>query len=109
MRNVPRMDIHEALEAGRSCWTRQPWMTALRVDIARLIDKHSGVMTGGELAEAVLSARGSVADGDERYRLAYAVVYAAIETEAVLEGARFTLYREDEGILAVGTESLGWS
>jgi hypothetical protein len=47
-------------------------MTALRDDIARLIDKHSGVMTGEELAEAVLAARGSVADGIERYRLASA-------------------------------------
>ena len=82
-------------------------MTALRDDIARLIDKHSGVMTGEELAEAVLSARGSVADGNERYRLASAVAYAAIETEAVREGARFTLFRDGESVLMVATESLG--
>ena len=48
-----------------------------------------------------------MADGDERRRLASAVAYAAIETVAVREGARFTLYREGEGVLAVGTESLG--
>ena len=105
--NVNRTDIQNALEAGRERWSRQPWMTALRDDLARLIDKHAGVMTGEELAEAVLSSRGSVADGDERHRLASAVAYAAIETEAVREGARFTLYREDDGVLAIGTESLG--
>ncbi len=104
---VNRTELQEALEAARERWSRQPWMTALRDDIARLIDKHSGVMTGEELAEAVLSARGSVADGGERYRLASAVAYAAIETEAVREGARFTLFRDGEGVLIVGTESLG--
>lgn len=104
---VNRTGLQEALEAARERWSRQPWMTALRDDIARLIDKHSGVMTGKELAEAVLSARGSVADGDERYRLASAVAYSAIETEAVREGARFTLFRDGERVLVVATESLG--
>lgn len=104
---IDRTDIQEALEAARERWSRQPWMTALRDGIARLIDKNSGVMTGEELAEAVLAARGSVADGDERYRLASAVAYAAIETEAVREGARFTLFRDGESVLVVATESLG--
>jgi hypothetical protein len=103
---VKRVDVQQTLEAARERWTRQPWMTSLRDDIARLIDKHSGAMTGDELAEAVLSARGSVADGDERRRLASAVAYAAIETEAARESARFTLYRQDEGLLAVATQSL---
>jgi serine/threonine protein kinase len=102
-----RTAIREALEAARARWSRQPWMTALRDDIARLIGKHSGVMTGKELTEAVLSARGSVADGDERYRLASAVAYAAIETEAVREGAKYTLFRDGESVLVVATESLG--
>lgn len=107
---VNRTDVQAALDAARERWARQPWMTALRDDIARLIDKHSGVMTGRELAEAVLSARGSVTDGDQRYRLASAVAYAAIETEAVREGARFTVFRilrDGESVLIVGTESLG--
>ena len=104
---VNRTDIRETLEGAKERWSRQPWMTALRDDIARLINKHSGVMTGEELTEAVLSARGSVADGDERYKLATAVAYAAIETEAIREGARFTLYRDGESVLIVGTASLG--
>ena len=104
---VNHTDVRKALEAAKNRWKRQPWMTALRDDIARLVDKHSGVVTGEELTEAVLSARGSVADGYERYRLATAVAYAAIETEAIREGARFTLYRDDESVLIVGTENLG--
>ncbi len=97
-----RADVQDALEAARERWSRQPWMTALRDDIARLVDKHSGVMTGDELAEAVLAARGSVADGGERQRLASAVAYAALETEAVREGARFILFRDGERVVIVG-------
>lgn len=103
---VNRIALQAALEAARERWSRQPWMTALRDDMARLLDKHAGVMTGDELAEAVLAVRGSVADGKERYRLASAVAYAALETEAVREGARFTLYREGEGVFTVATASL---
>ncbi|MEA3410517.1 MAG: BREX system serine/threonine kinase PglW [Pseudomonadota bacterium] len=102
-----RSDILAALEAARERWGRQPWMTALRDDVARLVDKHAGVMTGTELAAAVLSARGSVRDGDERIRLASAVAYAAVETEAAREGARFTVYRHGERFLVVGTADLG--
>ncbi len=104
---VSRAEVQDALAVAWERWSRQPWMTALRDDTARLIDKHSGAMTGAELAEAVLSARGSVAEGDQRCRLAAAVAYAAIETEAVREGARFTLLREGESVLIVATESLG--
>jgi len=51
---VNRAELQEALEAARKRWSRQPWMTALRDDIARLMEKHSGVMTGEELAEPVM-------------------------------------------------------
>lgn len=107
MLNINRTGLQAALETGRERWSRQPWMTTLRDDVSRLVDKHSGVMTGRELAEAVLAARGSVAEGNDRYRLASAVAYAAIETEAIREGVRFTLYRDGERVLVVGTDSLG--
>ncbi|MGH8573420.1 MAG: DNA-directed RNA polymerase subunit alpha C-terminal domain-containing protein, partial [Gammaproteobacteria bacterium] len=37
-----RSEIQKALETARQRWSRQPWMTALREDIARLVDKHAG-------------------------------------------------------------------
>ena len=37
-------------------------MTALRQDLAAVLDKSGGVMTIDELSAAVLAARGSVAD-----------------------------------------------
>jgi len=104
---LDRSEVQKALETARQRWSRQPWMTALRDDIARLVDKHAGVMTGDELAEAVLAARGSVADGAERYRLATAVAYAALETEVARENARFLLYREGRRVLAIATEGPG--
>ncbi|MGH8578270.1 MAG: BREX system serine/threonine kinase PglW, partial [Gammaproteobacteria bacterium] len=48
-----------------------------------------------------------VADGGERYRLATAVAYAALETEVARENARYLLYREGRRVLAIATEGLG--
>jgi hypothetical protein len=81
-------------------------MTALREDMAAMIDRSGGVMTVEDLAAAVLAARGSAADEPARSRLAAAVAYAAVETEMAREGARYTLYRGQRGIFAVATTSL---
>jgi hypothetical protein len=67
---MSREAVQHALHRARQHWGRFPWMTALREDVARLIDKSGGVMTGHELATALLAARGSAADDPERSRLA---------------------------------------
>ncbi|MBK5938353.1 BREX system serine/threonine kinase PglW [Halochromatium roseum] len=64
-----------------SQWGKNRFITQLRHDIARLLDDQGGVMTAGELGEAVLLRRGSVQRSPTRERWAQAVVRAAIETE----------------------------
>src|SRR5690606_22701689 len=60
-----------------------------------------------ELASRLLCAHGSTVEGDERLRLAAAVVQATLETEAAKESARFILYRGHGVLLIIATSNLG--
>ena len=102
----PRPAVQHAMRRAREHWGRQPWMTALREDLAAVLEKNGGVMTVDELSAAVLAARGSAADEPARFRLAAAVAYAAVETEMLREGARYTLYRGQQGAFVVATANL---
>ena len=53
----------------------------MREDIAALLENQGGVMTATELAEALLSSRGSMQSEPVRTRQALAVLRAAVETE----------------------------
>ena len=74
---ISRAQVNEVVERARARWIRKPWMTAVRDDVARLIDAHGGLVTREELAAALLLTRGSieVAKG-ERLRRACAVLWA---------------------------------
>ncbi|MBA4158987.1 MAG: BREX system serine/threonine kinase PglW, partial [Gemmatimonadetes bacterium] len=104
---IPRAGVLEIVERARERWERQPWITALRADLARLLEKHGGVMTRAEVVQAVLTARGSAAPEAERERHAAAAAYAAIETESAREGARYVLHRGRDHLFLVATASLG--
>ena len=78
---VPRHTVQHVLQHARERWSRQPWMTELRKEIAAWLDKNGGVLTADELTAAVLTARGSVAPDADRPRLAAALAAAAVETE----------------------------
>jgi serine/threonine protein kinase len=103
---VSRQTVQHVLQRAREYWSRQPWMTALREDMAALIDKNGGLMTVEELAAAVLAARGSAAGEPDRSRLAAAISYAAVDTEMAREGARYTLYRGAQRVFVVATAAL---
>jgi serine/threonine protein kinase len=103
---MTRDAVQHTLHRARERWGRQPWMTALREDVARMIDKSSGVMTTHELATSLLAARGSAANEPGRSRVAAAVACAAVETEVAREGARYILYRGAQRIWVVATSSL---
>ncbi|MEE9146953.1 MAG: BREX system serine/threonine kinase PglW, partial [Candidatus Tectomicrobia bacterium] len=42
---MTRETVQYTLHRARERWLRQPWMTALREDVAKMIDKSGGVMT----------------------------------------------------------------
>jgi serine/threonine protein kinase len=104
---IARTDVQQIVERARERWAKQAWMTALRADVEQLLEKHGGVVTQGELSRALLAARGSAASDTERVRNASAAAYAAIETEATRESARFILYRGREHVFVVATQYLG--
>ena len=103
---VPRRTVQHVLQHARERWSRQPWMTELRKEVAAWLDKNGGVLTADELTAAVLTARGSVAPDADRPRLAAALAAAAVETEMAREGARYTLHRGAQTVLIVATPSL---
>ena len=103
---VPRRTVQHVLQHARERWSRQPWMTELRKEVAAWLDKNGGVLTADELTAAVLTARGSVAPDADRPRLAAALAAAAVETEMAREGARYTLHRGAQTVLIVATPGL---
>lgn len=104
-----RDEVRQATERARERWRKDVpmWMQPLREDVARLLEKHGGVMTQRELAASLLAIRGSAAANGERARRASAVAYAAVEVEAAREGARLTLYRGRDHVFVVATPALG--
>jgi len=103
---VPRRTVQRVLQHARERWSRQPWMTELRKDVATWLDKNGGVLTADELTAAVLTARGSVAPDADRPRLAAALAAAAVETETAREGARYALHRGSQNVLIIATPGL---
>jgi len=103
---VGREIVQQALHRARERWSRQPWMTGLRQEVAALIEMGGGVMTTAELTTAVLGARGSVADEPQRSQSAAAVACAAVDTEMSREGGRYTLHRGTHRIFIVAMPGL---
>ncbi|HXH13501.1 MAG TPA: BREX system serine/threonine kinase PglW [Alphaproteobacteria bacterium] len=98
--------VQNVVQRARAYWGKQAWMTALREDVAAILDKHGGVATVEELTVAVLAARGSTSDEPQRSRLAAAMACAALETEMARESARYLLYRGQSRVFVVATSSL---
>ena len=92
--------IGQVVTAAREKWRRNPSITALRDTVAQMIEAHGAAMTMGELCEAALNARGSVASEPRRSQLAAIVVRAAVEVERDNESPRFIERRlENDRIL----------
>ena len=89
--------VSRAVSSARKRWLKTPAITGLREDIAALLETQGGVMTATELAEALLSSRGSVQSEPLRTRQVFAVLRAAVETERDRAAARWILRRAEHG------------
>lgn len=76
-------------------WGRDKALTALRGDLAGLLVTAGGVMTAGELGDAILAARGAVAEEPQRSLLGRAIARAAVEVERTMSEPRFLVRRDD--------------
>lgn len=98
-------EVRRALHDMRARWVERPWMKPLREDVWRIVQRHGDILTDGELADALLAARGSLLEGAQRQRAAAAVARAVVEAEGARESARFELVRQDDCVLLVAVVS----
>lgn len=101
---VTRARISQLVAKARQRWAKDPAITRLRIDVADLLDANGGVMTVGELAQALVTRRGSVQDEPHRTRYAMAVARAAIETERDTAEPRFQERRSGGTVLVAVSE-----
>ena len=105
--NLDRAEVESVLQRARSRWLKQPGVTEARNDLAAILERAGGVLSGDELALAILSQRGSTALGAERICRGRAVVRAALEAEASRESNRFTWRRLSGGTAIVVAAPVG--
>ena len=85
-------DLGAYLQSARSALKKMSSFTAVRRLIIEILEQGS-VMLAQDMAQALLTARGSVQQGPVRMKLAMAVLRAAIEAEDSLEEPCFTHFR----------------
>ncbi|GIF74300.1 BREX system serine/threonine kinase PglW [Asanoa siamensis] len=87
-------------------WLANDHLIAVRNEIVALLEARGGVMSAGELAEALVAARGSYSDGPKRAAQAVGVVRAAVEAELSRGGdARVAIQRfRGSDVVLVGRE-----
>ncbi len=95
------------LTQARKRWIKNPAITALREEMATVLDAQAGVMTASELSEAMLSRRDSAQLEPLRSRQAMAVVQAAVEIERDRANPRWIIRRSrDGGAILVARDEL---
>jgi serine/threonine protein kinase len=105
--NISRARVGQVVSKVIDRWAnKEKALTRLREDIAGLLAASGGVMTSGELGEAILAARGSVLEEPQRSRLARAVARAAVEVERTMAEPRYLVRRDDERALVALHPSL---
>jgi serine/threonine protein kinase len=103
---VTRGRISQILSEAQARWAKDPAITALRDQIATLLESNGGVMSAEELCESLLAARGSIEDEPSRSRLARVVTRAAVETENVRDEPKYVLRRVGSNALVATDMSL---
>lgn len=107
--SLDRSEYDDLISRARARWLKQPPMTQVRNDIVLLLERSGGVLPADEIAEALLTQRGSTASGTQRLARARAVVRAALETEAGRTNDRFAWRRLGGGnsvIVALRSDEL---
>lgn len=104
---LTRQRVGQVLAKSRERWRRFTTLTSLREVVVELLNSQGGVMTVGELADALLAARGSVLTEPGRSQAARGVLRAVCETEFGSEEPRFVECRSDGRVLIARSHALG--
>lgn len=103
---LTRARVGQILGAARERWSRNPSLTGVREEMLARLRTEGGVMTTGELAQALLATRGSACAEPRRSPLASAVVRAALEAERHRGTPRW-LDRRSGAVVLVGLDEGG--
>ena len=106
---LTRARVNQVVTKARTRWAKDASLTRLRNDVADLVQAHGGVMTTRELAQALLTMRGSEALEPLRAIRALAVTRAAVETERERTEPRFSDFRRGVVLVAVGEEAADYA
>lgn len=100
-----RARIGQVLGQARERWRRTPALTTVRNDLAEFISAEGGVVDIDELAQFLVTSRGSEAADMLSRRRSAAVVRAALEAEKPSESNRFDERRRDGRYLVARSET----
>ena len=100
-----RAQIGQVLTKARERWRRTPALTVVRNDLAEFITAEGGVVEIDELAQFLLTSRGSDAGDPLSRRRSAAVVRAALEAERPSESNRFEERRRNGRFLVARSEA----
>ena len=91
---IAQPHISSLLRKHARSWLANPALTQVRDEIVALLEARGAVMSAGELAEALIAARGSYTPEPRKTPQALGLVRAAVEAELSLGGdARLATYR----------------
>lgn len=104
---LTRANVSEVVDRARAKWAKKKALTALRDDVARLLEQSGGVATRDELARGLVRIRGTTAQTElEQQRGANAVLWAALEVEGAREtSCRYRLQRGERSLVVVSTQA----
>lgn len=87
--------VYQVLRADRTRWSKDPDVTALRVELCEQIQRLGGVVTIQELIDLTILLRPAAAtlESAQQQRMASAIARAAVETEDMMAQRRFQLRR----------------
>lgn len=103
---VSRARIGQIVAKLATRWSKDPAMTPLRTNVVEFLDASGGIQSVDELAEALLSSRGSSEDEPLRSRRARAVARAAVEVERIMAEPRFLVRRDGDKVLVARSAEL---
>lgn len=105
--HLTRARVSQVLGKARERWLRNPSITLLRDDIARMLETKAGAMTLRELFAALLVKWGSAQEEPQRTLYAAAALRAADETEDSRKSPRWLIRRAGEQVFFALTEPAG--
>ncbi|MCE9553877.1 MAG: BREX system serine/threonine kinase PglW [Planctomycetes bacterium] len=104
--NVTRARVGQLLGKFQDRGSKDPAITKVRDHLAEIVTVQGGVVSAGELIEALLVERGCVEDEPKRTQLSGAVVRAAVEVERTMTDPRYLVRRDGDSVLIAQNQVL---